>query len=1487
MSQKLVLFFVVVVMIGICPLAAATSIIAHRGASSVAPENTLAAYSKAIDFGSDYFELDVQVSLEDSLMIMHDATIDRTTDGTGNINAREYLYLRYIDAGSWFSSEFTGEKVPTLSEALDLALNAPYEVDVVIEIKAVTPTIVGKVVAEVQKRNMQDRVIISSFNLDQITQAKTLDPSIPVQLFGTITQTNINQVAAIGGEWVGTGGSVTQALLDSTHAKNMKLNKWTVNNAAEMIPLINMGVDAITTNFPQTAKALLDTTPPTDVQLNNASVNITKVKLTWQPAQDAESGVAGYEIYRDTTANATTLLTTVADTTVYIDETYQEAKTFYYRIKAKNLVGLTSVNFSNEVSATTSIDKQAPKISAITAFGEANKVIIDFNERIDKSSAELIVNYQISDSVTIDSVKLALDSMSVILKTSALSENTGYLISISGVSDLARNPNMITEPEVKSFIYKGFLSQTIAAWDFDEGAGEMINDGSGNANHGSLKNGLVRSAGYIANGLLFDGLDDYAAIPASSSLDINGNAVSVSLWAKLAYLPNELPGSFGPLFDSETDNYVLYEDKGNNELRFKVTTDVSAERPGIPAAALVKNERLHIVGVYDGAKAMVFLNSEMKDTHNLTGNVKTGQAANLGLSLGAYFKGSIDNIQVFNRALTQDEINFLFEDVKTVFIDKQPPETINVTSLGSDQTVYVEFSEKLEKFSAETAENFSIDNGIVISKATLALDDKTVILQTSQLSDTIAYTLSVSHVQDQADEPNEIALNSIRQFAHKNFPSGLVSYWSLDEGQDTTAYDGGAFMNNALLKNGLNWTGAKFGNGLIFNGQDGINDYAEIPNSPSLNIDSTGVTLSVWVKLHYLPSEMPYAYGPVYDSSNDRYVIYEDKGNKELRFKVTTNKGAERPGIPEAALKLNEWMHIVGVYDGSSARIYMDGELMDVHKGLTGNVLTGQVARLGQDGTSWLTGSIDNIMLFDAGLSAQEVQFLYSGASIPKLAVEKQEETTVTLSWQHQLDPVLGNSGYHIYRDTTTAPTVLLSTVADTNQFTDDTRQEFTNFYYRIKAIDAAGLESTYFSNEVMATTSADVTPPQIVSVMTTGEAGRVLVKFSEAIAEETAEQASNYSVDNNVVVDSSKLSLDNMSVILETSGLVAGVNYTLTLKDITDRAITPNTIAVNTQKPFNFYPYFADLVGYWPLDEDADITGFDVSGLANNASLHNSPDWIGGKFGNALRFDGVDDYAEIPKSSSLNIDTNAVTLSLWVKFDNLPREMPTGIGPIYDAPLDRYVIYADKGNKELRFKVTTANGAERPGIPEANLEKEKWLYVAGVYDGSKAMIYLNGELMDTHANLTGNVKPDQVARLGQDGNNYFKGEIDNVQVYRKALSKEEISFLYTGENYPTGISDPDKVPDKYSLSQNFPNPFNPTTTLKYSITQKAKVTLIVYDLLGRKVTELVNEIQTPGDYQVIWNGRNSSGVQVSSGVYLYKITSSGFTAAKKMILVR
>ena len=189
-------------------------------------------------------------------------------------------------------------------------------------------------------------------------------------------------------------------------------------------------------------------------------------------------------------------------------------------------------------------------------------------------------------------------------------------------------------------------------------------------------------------------------------------------------------------------------------------------------------------------------------------------------------------------------------------------------------------------------------------------------------------------------------------------------------------------------------------------------------------------------------------------------------------------------------------------------------------------------------------------------------------------------------------------------------------------------------------------------------------------------------------------------------------------------------------------------------------------LMAYWDFDETTGATAFDSSGN-NNVITLNGCSRPAGIANNALAFNGSTDYATVPSSASLDISKAALSISCWVKLDLLPSAMTGSFGPVFDSDQDAYILYLDKANSELRFKVKDDDGdVERPGIPESMLSIGQWIHIAGVYNGDEAMIYMNGQLADHHYNTAlDNLSPGQQARLGENGGDFFDGAVDELAI--------------------------------------------------------------------------------------------------------------------------
>jgi hypothetical protein len=191
---------------------------------------------------------------------------------------------------------------------------------------------------------------------------------------------------------------------------------------------------------------------------------------------------------------------------------------------------------------------------------------------------------------------------------------------------------------------------------------------------------------------------------------------------------------------------------------------------------------------------------------------------------------------------------------------------------------------------------------------------------------------------------------------------------------------------------------------------------------------------------------------------------------------------------------------------------------------------------------------------------------------------------------------------------------------------------------------------------------------------------------------------------------------------------------------------------------------------------------------------------WLAGgaeRFGGCLELNGINSYVMVPRNAAMDINTNGFSISMWVTLRNLPAQLTASYGAILDSTNDCYVVYLDKSNKELRFKVTdTAGHAARPGIPEAWLATNQWLHIVGTYTGNvgpasgQATIYLNGQPRDVHTGndgaspfgLTGAVKSGQNAAMGREGfvgGNPFSGLVDDVAIWRRGLTPREVSEIY------------------------------------------------------------------------------------------------------------
>lgn len=234
----------------------------HRGASGHAPENTLEAFQLAMDMGADGFELDVHMSADGELVVIHDETVDRTTDGTGYVKDLTLAQLKELDACNGMET-YRGAKIPTLAEVFDLIRDTRHIVNVEIKTdECFYPQIEEKCLALAKEKGVEDRIIYSSFNHHTLIRMRQLKPDAKLgMLFGDIMVKPWEYAEQLGVDYLHPMkmNIYVPGFAEGAYASGYGINMWTINDEATMQECLNCKAGIIT-NYPDVAVALKNKT---------------------------------------------------------------------------------------------------------------------------------------------------------------------------------------------------------------------------------------------------------------------------------------------------------------------------------------------------------------------------------------------------------------------------------------------------------------------------------------------------------------------------------------------------------------------------------------------------------------------------------------------------------------------------------------------------------------------------------------------------------------------------------------------------------------------------------------------------------------------------------------------------------------------------------------------------------------------------------------------------------------------------------------------------------------------------------------------------------------------------------------------------------------------------------------------------------------------------------------------------------------------------
>jgi Leucine-rich repeat (LRR) protein len=338
-------------------------------------------------------------------------------------------------------------------------------------------------------------------------------------------------------------------------------------------------------------------------------------------------------------------------------------------------------------------------------------------------------------------------------------------------------------------------------------------------------------------------------------------------------------------------------------------------------------------------------------------------------------------------------------------------------------------------------------------------------------------------------------------------------------------------------------------------------------------------------------------------------------------------------------------------------------------------------------------------------------------------------------------------------------------------------------------------------------------------------------------------------------------------------------------------------------------------LVAYWNFNEGTGNVAYDSYKRQRNATVR-GPTWVSGISGTAVDFQSKNDSITIPTDTAFNLSKSGkgMTISAWIRTEG-PVQPDSGQIIIcrwqgtQTGGACEWALYINNRNQQLNFHIGPAPAAEY--FSNNAVQTNVWLHVVATHifgNSTSTKLFINGSQIPGYWTGNGNKFTTRyIANPVSIGYNIsptyyfarFHGQIDDIRLYKRTLSATEIGSLYTQQGLgkrrysPPSVSPIIKYPEKITLG-NAPNPFQGTTNIKFGIPLRKsgdgindgqRVILRIYDSQGKIVRTLVNSVKIPGYYEAKWDGRNTKGNSLSTGIYIYKLTVGSAFISKKMIL--
>ncbi|UCH62516.1 MAG: T9SS type A sorting domain-containing protein [Fidelibacterota bacterium] len=484
----------------------------------------------------------------------------------------------------------------------------------------------------------------------------------------------------------------------------------------------------------------------------------------------------------------------------------------------------------------------------------------------------------------------------------------------------------------------------------------------------------------------------------------------------------------------------------------------------------------------------------------------------------------------------------------------------------------------------------------------------------------------------------------------------------------------------------------------------------------------------------------------------------------------------------------------------------------------------------------------------------------------------------INLKWKEN---ALNESGFSIERSMgdTSAFTEIATVGLDDTVYTDTGLEELTTYHYRVRAFNEF-VESGY--TNLTKTTTLSVGGQPLHASNPSPADSATDVKINVILTWEAAIGATSYDVylgtDNPLQFRGNQFTTEH-----EPRDLLDSTTYYWRVDAVNDSGITTGDVWQFTTESFH-----DALIAHWPMERGYGSLALDATGNGHYAYLNNmtSTAWVAGRIGKGLQLDGIDDFLLVHNKELINISIRSFTITFWLKQSDVNLTAPW----LSKASLDGegmyrgYEIY-NNGEGYVCFVVGDGEHDSILEAPSSSFIADEWVMVTAIRDRSDLSLKL---FSDT--NLIASV-PDSTWNISQNGdlfmsgnaqgNNFLNGVLDEMRIYNYALDTTEIRNLYNEGITGLRPSELVQIPRELELN-NYPNPFNSTTLIRYTVTHSGFVYLAVYNLLGQEVFSLVDDNKPTGYYTFRFDA-----ARLPSGIYHCRLNNEGQVRVRKMMLIK